>query len=263
LATNLQGDPDVSYASVQPATDAARVPDVRTTFELHEARRTRHPQRRDHLREVVDDPPATVTTETAGARRSTGGRPRGRVLHAETFEALLEARRLRKSAVAAKAGIAPSTLSNLLARRAGASDVVMGRLAEVLDVPPVALFPELAGWAAPPQDPDALRGGRVRVGEPILTNVAVEPENRRANGHTKDDQRTSERRPTRYPLRPLTMVVERSAGRPLAASEIARRLGVDPRSVRRAERSGLAVWQADRWATTLGHHPASVWGADW
>lgn len=78
------------------------------------------------------------------------GRPPGHILHAEGFEAFLQLSGSTKSQVAKAAGIAPSFLSDLLAHRAGASDVTAANLAEALGpVPPTAIFPEIAGWVSP------------------------------------------------------------------------------------------------------------------
>jgi hypothetical protein len=86
------------------------------------------------------------------------GRPNGRMIHAEGFEALLAARGgLLKSSVAVAAAISPSFLADLLAHRSGASADVVDRLAAALAVPPEALFPELAGWISPLPDRDRRR----------------------------------------------------------------------------------------------------------
>lgn len=85
------------------------------------------------------------------------GRPSGRILFTEGFEALLASRHLLKSTIAAEAGVSPSFLSDLLARRTGASEAVAERIAEALSVPVGALFPELAGWVSPLPDRDRKR----------------------------------------------------------------------------------------------------------
>lgn len=90
-------------------------------------------------------------------KRQPVGRPPGRVIHAEGFEAILATRSLLKSTVATEAGVSPSFLADLLAHRGGASDDVVIRLADALSVKPAALFPELAGWVSPLPDRDAKR----------------------------------------------------------------------------------------------------------
>lgn len=85
------------------------------------------------------------------------GRPNGRQLHAEGFEALVAARQLLKRDVAQEAGISPGYLADLLAHRGGASDAVVARLSGALGVRPEALFPELSGWIGPLPDRDARR----------------------------------------------------------------------------------------------------------
>lgn len=89
--------------------------------------------------------------------KSKGGRPPGRLLHAEAFEALVAAKNLLKKDVAADAGLSPQFLADLLAHRGGASPAVAERLAATLGVKPSALFPELAGWIGPLPDRDARR----------------------------------------------------------------------------------------------------------
>lgn len=78
----------------------------------------------------------------------TRGRKPGLILHAESFEALIAGRHLKKD-VAADAGISASMLSDLLAHRAGASDDAVERLCSTLGVKVAALFPEVVGWTAP------------------------------------------------------------------------------------------------------------------
>lgn len=85
------------------------------------------------------------------------GRPSGRLLHAEGFEALLAARNLLKKDVCADAGISPGFLTDLLAHRGGASPVVVDALCASLGVRPAALFPEVAGWVGPLPDREARR----------------------------------------------------------------------------------------------------------
>jgi transcriptional regulator with XRE-family HTH domain len=88
------------------------------------------------------------------------GRPAGRLIHAEAFEALLAARGWLKRAVADQAGVTPGFLADLLAHRRGASPDVVARLAAVFEVPPAALFPEIVGWVAPLPDRQGVRGER-------------------------------------------------------------------------------------------------------
>ena len=81
-----------------------------------------------------------------------GGRPSGRMVHAEGFEAIAAARKLLKKDVAALADVSPGFLSDLLAHRCGAAEDAADRLATALGVKVAALFPEAAGWAAPLPD---------------------------------------------------------------------------------------------------------------
>jgi hypothetical protein len=85
------------------------------------------------------------------------GRPSGRILFAEGFEALLASRHLLKSTVATEAAVSAGFISDLLARRTGASDEVAERIAQALSVPVAALFPEMAGWVSPLPDRDRKR----------------------------------------------------------------------------------------------------------
>lgn len=60
---------------------------------------------------------------------------------------------------------------------------------------------------------------------------------------------------------PVERLLERVGCGP---TELARRLGVNPRVVNRAQvGGGIHCWTADRWAVKLGWHPAEVWGATW
>lgn len=79
------------------------------------------------------------------------------MLHAEAFEAFLDTAQVRKSHVSKAAGISASFLADLLAHRAGASETVAANLADVLEVPPAAIFPEIAGWVSPLPDRSAQR----------------------------------------------------------------------------------------------------------
>lgn len=88
---------------------------------------------------------------------SRRGRPAGRLLHAEGFEAILAARNLLKKDVCFDADVSPGFLTDLLAHRAGASPAVVERLSASLGVRPVALFPEIAGWVSPLPDRDGRR----------------------------------------------------------------------------------------------------------
>lgn len=81
-----------------------------------------------------------------------GGRPAGKLIHAEGFEALIAAKNLLKKDIAADVGVSPGFLADLLAHRGGASDAVVDRLCSSLGCRPVALFPELAGWVSPLPD---------------------------------------------------------------------------------------------------------------
>lgn len=85
------------------------------------------------------------------------GRPPGRMIHAEGFEAILVARNLLKKDVCADSGMSHGFLTDLLAHRAGASDAHVHALSTTLGVKPVALFPELAGWVSPLPDRNAKR----------------------------------------------------------------------------------------------------------
>lgn len=77
------------------------------------------------------------------------GRPPGRLLHTEAFEAILAARNLLKKDVATDAGVTPSFLADLLAHRGGASAERQEALASALGVKVGALFPESVGWVSP------------------------------------------------------------------------------------------------------------------
>ena len=61
----------------------------------------------------------------------------------------------------------------------------------------------------------------------------------------------------RWPLAPLLA----ATGYPTIAA-LARRLGVNPRTLTRWRRRGLTDHQADRAAVTLGYHPLNIW-PDW
>lgn len=89
--------------------------------------------------------------------KNRGGRPSGRLIHAECFEALLSAKNMLKKDVAADCDLSASFLADLLAHRSGASPAVADRLAGALGVKVAALFPEAAGWVAPLPDRDARR----------------------------------------------------------------------------------------------------------
>lgn len=86
-----------------------------------------------------------------------GGRPSGRLIHAEGFEALIAARRLLKKDVAADCEVSASYLADLLAHRCGASIDTAERLAGSLGVKVAAIFPEASGWIAPLPDRDGKR----------------------------------------------------------------------------------------------------------
>jgi hypothetical protein len=86
-----------------------------------------------------------------------GGRPSGRLIHAEGFEALLAARNLLKKDVASDSDLSAGFLADLLAHRCGASPAVTERLASALGVKVAALFPEAAGWVPPLPDRDGTR----------------------------------------------------------------------------------------------------------
>jgi transcriptional regulator with XRE-family HTH domain len=85
-------------------------------------------------------------------------RARGQVLHSEGFEAIVAVGGTSKRAVAARVGMSPSHLSDLLAHRGGAGPELVDRLADAVGVPAAAIFPELVGWVAPTPDRDARRG---------------------------------------------------------------------------------------------------------
>ena len=77
----------------------------------------------------------------------------------------------------------------------------------------------------------------------------------------------------RYPLEPLAaaMRVElHQPGRPVdnhqadaGLAAIATRLGIGHRQARRCLHNGLTDRQADRFATRIGMHPASIWPQWW
>ncbi len=86
-----------------------------------------------------------------------GGRPAGRLIHAEGFEALAAARKMLKKDVAALSGVSAGYLADLLAHRCGAAEDTADRLATALGVKVAALFPEASGWVAPLPDRDGKR----------------------------------------------------------------------------------------------------------
>ena len=45
--------------------------------------------------------------------------------------------------------------------------------------------------------------------------------------------------------------------------ELARRSGEHPRQLHRWQGYGVTVFQADRLAMAIGHHPVEVWGSAW
>ena len=62
-----------------------------------------------------------------------------------------------------------------------------------------------------------------------------------------------------FPYAPLVA----AAGNPEPGA-LARRLGVDRRTVHRWQRAGLVpATTADRAAVRLGHHPAEIWPTEW
>lgn len=89
------------------------------------------------------------------------GRPAGRLIHAEGFEALLKAKGFGKKACAEACGVSPGYLSDLLAHRCGATPKLVERLAAVLGVAPAAIFPEVCNWVPPLPDRAAKR---IKVG---------------------------------------------------------------------------------------------------
>lgn len=89
--------------------------------------------------------------------KRTTGRPPGRLLHTEAFEAILAARNILKKDLAAEVGMSPAFLSDLLAHRGGASAEVAEGIASSLGVKLGALFPEAVGWVGPLPDRDAKR----------------------------------------------------------------------------------------------------------
>jgi hypothetical protein len=80
---------------------------------------------------------------------ATNGRPPGRIIHSEAFEAIVAAKGLLKYQVATDANISASFLADLLAHRGGASHDIVDRLANSLGVLPEALFPETCDWVSP------------------------------------------------------------------------------------------------------------------
>lgn len=88
------------------------------------------------------------------------GRPSGRLLHSEAFEAIRDCREVTKRYVADEAGVSPQFIADLLAHRAGASPEVAGAIAGALKVPLSALFPEAVGWIGPLPDRDNVRATR-------------------------------------------------------------------------------------------------------
>lgn len=97
------------------------------------------------------------TNSCTVAGMATKGRPPGRLLHAEAFEAICAARNLLKKDVCADSGVTPGHLTDLLAHRGGASAATVEKLCGCLNVPTAALFPEAAGWVGPLPDRSARR----------------------------------------------------------------------------------------------------------
>lgn len=75
---------------------------------------------------------------------------RGLVANPYAFSALLGER--SQYSVAKQAGISRSHLSEVIAGHKGANEDQARRIADAMDVPVEALFPELAGFMAPEGD---------------------------------------------------------------------------------------------------------------
>lgn len=86
-----------------------------------------------------------------------GGRPVGRMLHAEAFEAIVAAKGKLKKDIAEDLGVSAGYLADLMAHRCCAAADMAEAIASALGVKTVALFPELAGWVGPLVDRDAKR----------------------------------------------------------------------------------------------------------
>lgn len=75
----------------------------------------------------------------------------------------------------------------------------------------------------------------------------------------------------RYPLGPLAAALRidlHQPGRPpdgtdSGTTELATHLGISPRNARALLQRGLSDRQADRYATRIGQHPASIWPQWW
>lgn len=78
---------------------------------------------------------------------------------------------------------------------------------------------------------------------------------------------------TRYPLAPLAAAARIELHRPGRPSDddqadaglhaLAQRIGITHRQARRILHTGLTDRQADRFATRIGMHPASIWPEWW
>jgi transcriptional regulator with XRE-family HTH domain len=88
------------------------------------------------------------------------GRPAGRLLFAEGFEALRAVKGLAKKDIAEEAGISPQFLADLLAYRAGASPEAQQAIADAMGLAIEALFPEATGWVGPLVNRKAARTSR-------------------------------------------------------------------------------------------------------
>lgn len=75
--------------------------------------------------------------------------PVGLVLHAHAFDVITECRGYTTGAVGRRANVSPATLSRLRTSTRGASERTAERIAAALEVPPAAIFPQLAGWTPP------------------------------------------------------------------------------------------------------------------
>lgn len=83
-------------------------------------------------------------------------RPKGVLLDADTFQALLDARGMSQREVAERSGMSAQTISALYRRTTRASLATAEQVAAALGCAPAALFPELGGWS-PGDQPDGPR----------------------------------------------------------------------------------------------------------
>lgn len=68
---------------------------------------------------------------------------------------------------------------------------------------------------------------------------------------------------TRYPLAPLARAARLDPHTPDLTAQLAERLHLTDRTIRRYNTHGLTALQADRAAITIGTHPTLIWPNWW